>query len=84
VIRRAHEAGAVVILDAYQSAGTVPLDVTALGVDFATGGSVKWLCGWPGAAWLYVRPDLAVFMARRRLSRCVPIGRETISALLPR
>ena len=46
-------------LDAYQSVGAVPLDVTALGVDFATGGSVKWLCGGPGAAWLYVRPDLA-------------------------
>ena len=45
-----------VVLDAYQSAGTVPLDVTALGVDFAVGGSVKWLCGGPGAGWLYVRP----------------------------
>ena len=51
--------GALVVLDAYQSVGTVPLDVTALGVDFAVGGSVKWLCGGPGAAWLYVRPDLA-------------------------
>ena len=59
IIRRAHEVGAYVVLDAYQSVGTVPLDVTALGVDFATGGSVKWLCGGPGAAWLYVRPDLA-------------------------
>lgn len=59
VIARAHEAGAHVVLDAYQSAGTVPLDVTALGVDFALGGSVKWLCGGPGAGWLYVRPDLA-------------------------
>jgi kynureninase len=37
----------------------VPLDVTALNVDFAVGGSVKWLCGGPGAGWLYVRPDLA-------------------------
>ena len=46
--RRAHEVGAHVVLDAYQSAGTVPLDVTALGVDFAVGGSVKWLCGGPG------------------------------------
>src|SRR3954447_15641087 len=59
IVRRAHEAGAYVVLDAYQSAGIVPLDVTALDVDFATGGSVKWLCGGPGAAWLYVRPDLA-------------------------
>jgi kynureninase len=59
IIRRAHEVGAHVVLDAYQSVGTVPLDVSALGVDFAVGGSVKWLCGGPGAAWLYVRPDLA-------------------------
>jgi len=47
------------VLDAYQSVGSVPLDVTALDVDFAVGGSVKWLCGGPGAGWLYVRPDLA-------------------------
>jgi len=59
IVAKAHEAGALVVLDAYQSAGTVPLDVTALDVDFAVGGSVKWLCGGPGAAWLYVRPELA-------------------------
>src|SRR5215218_10458761 len=57
IIRRAHDVGAHVVLDAYQSVGTVPLDVTELGVDFAVGGSVKWLCGGPGAGWLYVRPD---------------------------
>jgi kynureninase len=59
IVERAHEAGAHVILDAYQSAGIVPLDLTALNVDFAVGGSVKWLCGGPGNGWLYVRPDLA-------------------------
>ncbi|MDQ3876054.1 MAG: aminotransferase class V-fold PLP-dependent enzyme [Actinomycetota bacterium] len=59
IAARAHDVGAHVVLDAYQSVGTVPLDVSALGVDFAAGGSVKWLCGGPGAAWLYVRPDLA-------------------------
>jgi kynureninase len=59
IIRRAHEVGAYVVLDAYQSVGALPLDVTELGVDFAVGGSVKWLCGGPGAAWLYIRPDLA-------------------------
>ncbi|HVC87633.1 MAG TPA: aminotransferase class V-fold PLP-dependent enzyme [Gaiellaceae bacterium] len=59
IVQRAREAGAYVCLDAYQSAGTVPLDVTALGVEFCVGGSVKWLCGGPGAGWLYVRPDLA-------------------------
>jgi kynureninase len=59
IIERAHAVGAYVVLDCYQSAGIVPLDVTALGVDFAVGGSVKWLCGGPGNGWLYVRPDLA-------------------------
>jgi kynureninase len=59
IVRRAHEFGAHVVLDAYQSAGIVPLDVAALNVDFAVGGSVKWLCGGPGNGWLYVRPDLA-------------------------
>jgi kynureninase len=59
IVRRAHEVGAHVVLDAYQSVGIVPLDVSALDVDFAVGGSVKWLCGGPGNGWLYVRPDLA-------------------------
>jgi kynureninase len=59
IVRRAHEAGAIVVLDAYHSAGTIPFDLIALDVDFAVGGSVKWLCGGPGAGWLYVRPDLA-------------------------
>jgi kynureninase len=58
IIERAHEVGAMVVLDTYQSAGTVPFDVTDLNVDFVTGGSVKWLCGGPGAGYLYVRPDL--------------------------
>ena len=58
IVDAAHAAGAHVVLDAYQSAGCVPLDVTALDVDFVVGGSVKWLCGGPGAGWLYVRPDL--------------------------
>jgi len=58
VQRRAEEVGAHVLLDAYQSAGAVPVEVDALGVAFAAGGSVKWLCGGPGAGWLYVRPDL--------------------------
>ncbi|HEV2593498.1 MAG TPA: aminotransferase class V-fold PLP-dependent enzyme [Gaiellaceae bacterium] len=59
ITARAHEMGAHVCLDAYQSAGTVPFDVTELGVAFCVGGSVKWLCGGPGAGYLYVRPDLA-------------------------
>jgi len=72
IVRRAHEVGAHVVLDCYQSAGVVPFDVTELGVDFATGGSVKWLCGGPGAGWLYVRPDLA-----ERLEPSLSAGRAT-------
>src|SRR5262249_2935089 len=59
IVRRAREVGANVVLDCYQSAGVVPFDLTELGVEFAVGGSVKWLCGGPGAGWLYVRPDVA-------------------------
>lgn len=56
--KRAREVGALVLLDTYQSLGTVPVDVQALGLDMVCGGSVKWLCGGPGAGYLYVRPDL--------------------------
>jgi kynureninase len=59
IVRRAQEVGAHVVLDAYQSAGILPVDVAALNVAFAVGGSVKWLCGGPGNGWLYIRPDLA-------------------------
>jgi kynureninase len=62
---RAKSVGAHVILDCYQSIGTVPIDVTELGVSFACGGSVKYVCGGPGAAWLYVRKDLIEQFAPR-------------------
>jgi kynureninase len=58
ITERAHAVGAYIVADLYQSAGIVPLDVVALDVDFATGGSVKWLLGGPGAGYLYVREDL--------------------------
>ena len=58
IVARAHEVGAAVILDTYQSAGIIPVDVGSLGVDFAVGGCLKWLCGGPGNAFLYTRPDL--------------------------
>ncbi len=58
IVERAHRVGAHVILDAFQAAGTIPLDVRGLGVDFAVGGVLKWLCGGPGVAYLYVREDL--------------------------
>ena len=58
IVAKAKSVGAHVILDCYQSIGAVPFDVTELGVSFACGGSVKYLCGGPGAGYLYVRPDL--------------------------
>ena len=58
ITKRAHEVGAMVVADLYQSAGCLPVNVRELEVDFATGGSVKWLCGGPGAGYLYVRRDL--------------------------
>jgi len=59
IARRCREVGALLVLDVYQSAGVVPLTLAAWGVDAAVGGSVKWLCGGPGAGYLYVRPELA-------------------------
>ena len=65
VVARAHEVGALVMLDTYQSAGTVPIDVEALGVDLMVGGSVKWLLGGPGTGYLYARPEVAATLAPR-------------------
>lgn len=56
--RLAHERGAYLLVDVYHSAGVLPVDLRAMGVDFAVGGSLKWLCGGPGTAFLYVRRDL--------------------------
>jgi kynureninase len=58
IIEKAHTVGAYVVLDTFQSLGSVPVDVQKLNVDFACGGVLKWLCGGPGVAYLYVRPDL--------------------------
>ena len=58
IVEKAHKVGAHVILDCYQSAGVLPVRLSNWNVDFAVGGMLKWLCGGPGLAWLYVRPDL--------------------------
>lgn len=58
VVEKAHRVGALVFLDVFQSIGVMPIDVQALGVDAAVGGCLKWLCGGPGAAFLWVRPQL--------------------------
>lgn len=74
IIEKAHRVGAHVILDLFQAAGTIPVEVRDLGADFACGGVLKWLCGGPGVGYLYVREDLraklqpaiAGWMAHRR------------------
>jgi kynureninase len=58
LIEKAHAVGALAIVDGYQAAGTVPVDVVDLGVDVYLGGSVKYLSGGPGNGWMYVRPGL--------------------------
>jgi kynureninase len=58
IIEKAHRVGAHVILDLFQAAGTIPIDVRGLDADFACGGVLKWLCGGPGVGYLYVREDL--------------------------
>jgi kynureninase len=58
IVEKAHRVGAYVVLDLFQAAGTVPVDVRRLGADFACGGVLKWLCGGPGVGYLYVREDL--------------------------
>jgi selenocysteine lyase/cysteine desulfurase len=58
VVRLAHERGALVLLDAYQSAGSVPIDVKDLGVDFLAAGTVKYLLGSAGLAFFYCRREL--------------------------
>ena len=58
IVEHAHEKGALVLLDVYQSAGVVQLEAEKWQVDFLIGGTIKWLCGGPACGYLYVRPDL--------------------------
>jgi selenocysteine lyase/cysteine desulfurase len=58
IVELAHERGALVLLDSYQAAGAIPIDVRALGVDFLAAGTVKYLLGSAGLAFLYCRRDL--------------------------
>ncbi len=59
LVAAAADRGALLIVDAYQAAGAVPVRMSELGVDICVGGSVKWLCGGPGNGWLAVRPVVA-------------------------
>jgi kynureninase len=62
VVAKARAMGALTLLDAYQSVATLDVDVRQLGIDALVGGSVKWLCGGPGAGYLYVRPEAAAVL----------------------
>jgi len=57
VLAKARNTGVKVLLDLYHAAGAIPVDVQKLSVDFAIGGSYKYLRGGPGAAWLYASPQ---------------------------
>lgn len=63
IVERAHAVGAQVVLNGYHSVGIIPVDVTALNVDFYVGGVLKWMCGGPGGVFMYVRPDLLTTLA---------------------
>ena len=65
IVERAHQHGALVLLDVYQSAGAVELKAREWKVDFLIGGTIKWLCGGPACGYLYVRPDLQKDLAPR-------------------
>lgn len=67
VARRAREAGALCMVDGYHALGHLPVDVQDIGCDFYVGGSVKWLCGGPGVAYLYVLPQLRDELAPRQV-----------------
>jgi kynureninase len=58
IVEKAHRVGAQVLFNGYHSVGVIPVDVTAMNVDFYIGGTLKWLCGGPGGVFMYVRPDL--------------------------
>ncbi len=65
VAARCRETGALLLLDTFQSAGVVPIEAQAWGVDACVGGCLKWLCGGPGNVYLYVDPDLGARLEPR-------------------
>jgi kynureninase len=62
ITARAREVGAITVIDGYQAVGTIAVDVGRLGIDVYIGGCLKWLCGGPGAAFIWADPQV-----RRRL-----------------
>lgn len=79
IVRRAHEVDALVMVDVYQTLGTVPFDVTQWDADLVVGGSHKWLCGGPGTCFLYAKPDAAAKLSPRVtgwMGHAAPFGFE--------
>ncbi len=58
ICSHAHAMGALVSLDSFHAVGIIPVDVKRSNVDFLTGGVLKWLCGGPGACFLYISPNV--------------------------
>lgn len=65
ITEKAKRVGAISIIDGYQSVGTIPVDVRASGADVYIGGCLKWLCGGPGNAFLWVDPDRRASLSPR-------------------
>jgi len=59
ITAKAQKVGALTLIDGYHAPGVIPVNVKELDVDFYIGGCLKWLCGGPGNAFLYVRPEVA-------------------------
>ncbi len=58
IAQHARSRGVLTLIDGYHAPGTIPVNVRKMGIDFYVGGCLKWLCGGPGNAFLYVRPKL--------------------------
>ena len=65
IVEKAHRVGAQVVMNGYHSVGIIPVDVTALNIDFYIGGVLKWMCGGTGGVFMYVRPDLLTTLEPR-------------------
>lgn len=80
IAAKARSVGAITIVDGYQAVGTIPVDVRKSGIDIYIGGCLKWLCGGPGAAFLWVRPELREQLTPRLtgwMSHAHPFAFET-------
>jgi kynureninase len=59
LVKKSKKVGAMTVIDGYHAPGIIPVNLKESGIDFYIGGCLKWLCGGPGNAFLYIRPELA-------------------------